>query len=74
MNPQSLQPYLESLPIWFSLHTLHCRVLSLHRCQTTVVEMKPATYDLIKMILGHPFDNAGSIKNEIDFTIIFATW
>ena len=50
---------------------LHCRVLSLRRCQTVVIEMKPATYVLkvIPLIMpGQP------PKNGIDFAIIFETW
>ena len=43
---QSLQPYLESLRIWFSLHALHCRALSMHWYQTVAIEMKLAIYGL----------------------------
>ena len=38
--------YSHTLNLWFSLHTLHCRVLSLHGCQTVVIEMKLASYVL----------------------------
>ena len=50
--------------IWFSLHTLHYRVLSLHRCQTVVIEIKPATY-VLKVIPDIPLIMPGQLRMEL---------